>query len=246
MSNLTVDPTAALPLYAQCEALLRRLIRQRQYREGDLLPDELTLANQFGVSRGTVREALKRLVAEGLIERRAGAGTRVVAAPMRTSLEAWPSFTREMAQLGIEVQTLNWSIQSIAADASVAQALQITPGCRVRFLSRLRSADGEPAVQFHSWFHPRLGDLKQLDSQRPLYEAIEALTGIAPGRSRETIRAGRADQAVAQRLRTDEGAPVLLRQRTVYDMIGRPFEYALVTYRADRFSYSITLDRGPR
>lgn len=246
MSRPPLDPAAPVPLHVQAEEFLRRLIRQPRYREGEPLPDEHTLARRLSVSRGTLREALKRLVAEGLIERRAGVGTRVVPSPVRTSLSAWPSFTREMEELGVAVATPLWRLEQVKAPPDAARALRIEAGRVVTFLDRLRTADGEPAVQFRSWFHPRLGDLCRLDRERPLYEAIEALTGVTPARSDETIRAAGADRTIARRLRIARGAPVLVRQRIVRDAGGRPFEYAIATYRADCFSYSITLDRGTR
>src|ERR671918_2972547 len=67
-----------LPLHRQAEAALRELIAGDEYAHGALLPDELTLASRLGVSRGTVRAAILRLVAEGTLERKAGVGTRVV------------------------------------------------------------------------------------------------------------------------------------------------------------------------
>ncbi|MCC6681989.1 MAG: GntR family transcriptional regulator [Phycisphaeraceae bacterium] len=232
------------PLHVQSEDMLRRLIRQPRYRKGERLPEEHDLARRMGVSRGTVREALKRLVSEGLLERRAGVGTRVVISPVRTSLSEWPSFTREMARRGITAETLGWCLKRMAANREVARALEIEPGRMVTFLDRLRSAGDEPAVWFRSWFHPRLGDLRELKQDQPLYEAIEKLTGVAAARSDETIRAESADAATARKLRIRQGATVLVRQRNVRDAGGRPFEYALAVYRADRFSYSISLQRS--
>ncbi len=244
MTSWALNRDDPRPLHVQSEDLLRRLIREPRYRKGERLPEEHALARRLGVSRGTVREALKRLVSEGLIERRAGVGTRVVVSPVRTSLSEWPSFTQEMAQRGIAVQTLAWRLKQVAANREVARALELDPGRMVIFLDRLRSAGGEPAVWFRSWFHPRLGDLRELKQDQPLYEAIEKLTGVAAARSDETIRAESADAAAARKLRIKQGATVLVRQRNVRDAGGRPFEYALALYRADRFSYSISLQRS--
>lgn len=246
MSSTMLDPSASSPLYMQAEAFLHRLIRQPRYRQGERLPDEQTLARRLSVSRGTMREAFKRLVAEGLVERRAGVGTVVVPAPVRTSLSAWPSFTREMMALGVAVATPIWRLESVKADSETAKALRVQPGRAVTFLDRMRTADGEPAVLFRSWFHPRVGDLRRMDKDRPLYEAIEELSGVTPVRSDETIRAAGADSETAQLLKISQNAPVLIRQRIVRDAGGRPFEFAVATYRADVFSYSITLDRRAR
>ena len=74
---LGVNPADAVPLHAQIERELRRMMALKGFQNGALFPDEQTLANRFGVSRGTVRVALTRLVQQKLLERKAGVGTRV-------------------------------------------------------------------------------------------------------------------------------------------------------------------------
>ena len=69
---MTLDHKSPVPLRVQVERLLYDLIRKREYRDGALLPDEVTLARKLGVSRGTVRSGISKLVFEGLLERKAG------------------------------------------------------------------------------------------------------------------------------------------------------------------------------
>src|SRR5277367_3882966 len=94
------------PLYLQVEEFLRGLIRLHPFENGELLPDEVTLAKELGVSLGTVRNSLSRLVNEGILERKAGVGTRVIRRPVESGIIAWRSFSREMLKRGIQVQSL--------------------------------------------------------------------------------------------------------------------------------------------
>src|SRR5512143_3576833 len=101
---LAIDHQSPVPLHAQVEQLLRALILQPEYQKGALLPDEVTLAAKLGVSRGTVRSGISKLVFEGALERKAGIGTRVSQQRHESGIRAWRSFTMEMASKGIAVK----------------------------------------------------------------------------------------------------------------------------------------------
>lgn len=102
---LRPDHHSSLPLHAQAEQWLRGLIQQRAYRNGGLLPEEVSLARVLGISRNTLRAAIGRLVAEGWLERQAGVGTRVIEPRAHSAVDAWHSFTREMEAKGVQVDT---------------------------------------------------------------------------------------------------------------------------------------------
>src|SRR6201986_4938321 len=101
---LKLDHKSPMPLRAQVEQLLRELIQKPEFQNGGLLPDECKLAIQLGVSRGTVRSGISKLVFEGLLQRKAGVGTRVSNRNVESGIQEWHSFTREMASKGIKVQ----------------------------------------------------------------------------------------------------------------------------------------------
>ena len=236
---MQLDHSSALPLRAQVEALLRGLARQKQYQQGALLPEEVKLARQLGVSRGTVRAGISQLVFEGLLERKAGVGTRVCNAQVESGIGAWHSFTREMASKGIQVENYHLDYRRVAASREAARALQIAP-TEVWRLERVRGWDGKPVLSSLSWFHPRLCLKGTEDFARPLYKTLEAATGVRPRRAREEFSAVRADARRAQMLQVCRNAPLLLRRHTVFDAGNRPIEFAEVHYVSSRFT--VTLD----
>jgi GntR family transcriptional regulator len=244
MPALSLDRRSPVPLHAQVERLLRDLLRRPPYRDGALLPDEVSLARRLGVSRNTVRAGVARLAFEGLLERRAGVGTRAAAArTVHTGIGAWHSFTHEMERKGLRVQTFAREAGREAADAAVARALRVRPGTRVLRLDRLRGWDGEPVVLFQSWLHPRLGLDGTEDFDRPLYALIESESGVAADRAHEELEAVAADARLAGLLRVRRGAPLLRRRRVVVDPGGRPIEFAVVHYRSDRFTLTMDIRR---
>ena len=89
-----VHPGNGEPLHRQVEARLRALAARPEFQHGALLPDEFTLANRLAVSRGTARAALIRRAQEGVLERKAGIGTRVARPKAESGSQAWRSFSR--------------------------------------------------------------------------------------------------------------------------------------------------------
>jgi GntR family transcriptional regulator len=234
---------AGTPLHRQVEAQIRLLAAQPEFQQGALLPDELTLANRFGVSRGTARAALLRLVHEGVIERRAGVGTRVARPRTESGIRAWRSFSREMAGKGIQVENFHLDYGRQRASPSAAGALQVEPGTMLHRLDRVRGWHGKPVLVSRSWFHPRLRLTGDEDFSRPLYDVLETTAGVQPDTAREEFSAVPASPVLARRLAIKPGTPLLLRRHLVGDVRGRPIEYAEVHYVSSRFTLSLDLRR---
>jgi len=77
--KLNIDHKSQTPLHIQAEALLREMIQQEEYQKGKLLPNEVDLSKQLNISRNTLRQAINKLVYEGLLVRKKGYGTKVAA-----------------------------------------------------------------------------------------------------------------------------------------------------------------------
>lgn len=236
-----LDGRSALPLHAQAEQWLRHLVAQPQYRQGGLLPDEVTLSANLGISRNTLRAAIGRLVQEGRLERKSGVGTWVLEPRIQSGVSAWHSFTREMRDKGIKVETFAAQCDLVPAAVDAARALRLEPNLSVLRLDRLRGWEGQPMVHFRSYFHPRLGLTTQDQFDQPLYEMLHQRFGIIADQSAEDIDAVAADRTLARLLKVKAGTPLLRRERTVLDNGGRPLEFAVVHYRCDRFRLSLQL-----
>jgi len=237
---MQLDHSAALPLRNQVETLLRNMLSQKKYQQGALLPDEVKLARELGVSRGTVRAGISKLVFEGLLERKAGVGTRASSRHVESGIRAWRSFTREMASKGIKVENCHLDYQLVEASPAATRALRIDPPIKVWRLDRVRGWDGKPVLSSSSWFHPRLCLRGTENFAHPLYETLAAATGARPHRAQEEFLAVGADARQAKRLQVPRNAPLLLRRHIVFDAGDRPIEFAEVYYVSSRFT--VTLD----
>lgn len=245
--QFSLDSKNPAPLHSQVEALIRKLIADPSYQKGKLLPPEAQMAVDLGISRNTVRAAISRLVQEGLLERKAGVGTRVIKQSISTKLGDWASFTGEMLQKGIRVQTFSIEVAMVAAEEEVFTSLGIEhkkKGERLLRMARVRGYDDIPAVYSISWFHPQTALDAGDDFSIPLYDLIQRKSSLVAGISREEIRATVADDELAARLGCETGLPVLERRRVAEDAGGRRLEFNLNYYRGDRFTYSISIERS--
>jgi GntR family transcriptional regulator len=241
---LSLDHQSPIPLRAQVELLLRELIRRPEYQKGALLPDEVALAAQLGVSRGTVRSGISKLVFEGLLERKAGVGTRATNRHVESGIREWHSFTREMASKGITVQNFRMEYHQVDASKEAVVALQLVESKPLWRLDRVRGWDKMPVLHTMSWFHPRLGLKGNEPVDQPVYEMIKKTTGVVPHHAREEFLAINADAQIARQLEVERGTPLLLRRHIVYDAGNRPFEYAEVRYVSSRFALTLDVRRS--
>lgn len=223
------------------EKILRKLISGPPFVHGDLLPDEISLANQLGLSRGTVRLAITRLVHAGVLQRKSGVGTRVAPRAVESTLTAWQSFSKEMQRKGVKIQTFETRCLSFKASPSVAQALRLEQGSAVLRLDRVRGWGGVPVLYSRSWLHPRLGLSGKENFEKPLYEVVWKVSGLTPVRAHEEFVALQAPVRIARSLQISPRSPLLLRIHTVSDADDLPMEYAEVYYRSDRFHLTMDL-----
>lgn len=238
-----LNPRSRLPLHVQVQEILRRLLVQKKWTKGSMLPDEVSLSIHWGISRNTVRAAFAPLVNEGLLERKSGVGTRIRHDRHASGIGAWQSFTREMEKRGVSVETYLTRWRQVSADAQIAKFLRLNKGRKVLCLERVRGWDGIPAVYFQSYFHPRLGLTSQPRLDRPLYEWISEVSGVRASRSSDEFVAVAAELEFSNVLKVPLGTPLMQRTRVVFDAKNVAMEYAVVHYRSDRFVLNLTLER---
>ncbi|RYD73371.1 MAG: UTRA domain-containing protein, partial [Sphingobacteriales bacterium] len=133
--------------------------------------------------------------------------------------------------------------EMVAADEKIANFFKIDAGRMVFKLSKLKGTAEDPIVYFESFFHPRIGLGKEDDFSIPLYPMLEAKFGIVVVRSNENILAKLAGK-MGTKLKISAQAPILFRERFVYDPGDRPIEYNVGYYRSDKFTYSIDIKKN--
>ncbi|KAA2243769.1 GntR family transcriptional regulator [Chitinophaga agrisoli] len=237
--NYNLDHKNPVPLHLQAENLLRAIIKDPQYANGKFLPNEIQLAKQFAISRSTLRQALNKLVYEGLLVRKKGVGTRIAEPAISSKSKNWLSFTQEMTARGVHIKNFELHVTWVTPEDAIADFFDIGTAKKILKLERLRGKLEGPFVYFISYFHPRVGLTGEEDFKRPLYDILEKDYHVTATLSKEEISAKAADKFLAAKLEVEPGSPILCRKRFVYDQGERPIEYNLGYYRADSFVYTV-------
>lgn len=236
---LKLDHNSTIPLHVQAENLLRALISREEYQNGKLLPNEVELAQQLNISRNTLRQAINRLVFEQRLIRKKGYGTVVAPKGVYSNARNWTSFTREMMTLGIEIKNFELHVSWKIPSENIAAFFNVDPGTKLLCMEKLRGKTDFPFVYFISYFNPEIGITGQEDFSLPLYDMLAKEFGVKVGTSREEVNARRCPASYAEKLNIEEGDPILVRKRYVYDLDDKPVEFNIGYYRADSFTYSI-------
>lgn len=215
-----------------------------QLSAGDAIPSERDLADQFGVSRMTVRRAIDSLVADAVLARRQGSGT-YVAQPKMDVQARMTSFTEEMRQRGMIPGSRLIRAEQLLATPDVAAWLGISIHDRVHFVHRVRLADGVPMAVEKTWV--AVDSTPTLISHgvpESMYQAL-ADAGMVPTWGEDTIESATADETIASLLHVPTGAPLLAIARRTYAN-DRAVSYSRSWYRGDRYKLWVPISSPGR
>ncbi len=232
------------PLYMQVKTTIATDLTNGAWKPGEKLPTEAELSRQFGVSEGTVRQAVVALVKEGRLTRRSGKGT----------FAARPNFERSFARFyrfrdgrkdarpeyGVRVIGLE---RNVAVDAATAKILGARSGARM--LSVHRAIDQDGVVVCHSISYlrqDRFGGLVSQDlADTALYDVMQGKFGVYIVRVVETLKARMARDEDCAILQVERETPVIAIERRAHTYGDQVVEVRHTVARSDRFSYQIEL-----
>jgi GntR family transcriptional regulator len=223
-----------LPLWAQLQHDLERRINAGAF---DIrFPAEHELVSEYGVSRQTVREALRRLRGGGVLQSSRGRGTWLSRPKIEQPLGALYSLFRSVEASGLEQRSKVRALE-VRTDENVAARLQRPPETELVYLERLRLADGEPLALDRAWL-PRsvAGPLLEADfTHSGLYDELAALTGTRLTGGNEVITALVPD-AATRKLLAIPPANAVMEVRRLGCLHNKPVEWRETMIRGDRFS----------
>lgn len=242
---MDVDPTSALPLYAQIESILTADISQGVFPVGSRLPNEDELIKRYSVSRTTIRQTIQNLIRRGLVEIQRGKGTFVLQPKITQELTKLSGFVEDMQLLGRHASARLLEKQCIPASEHVARQLAIAQGALVIRIQRIRLADGVP-LSFDETFLPREIGEKIIENDletEPIFSLLEQKYDTPLVEAEYRLEAVSADATVAQALGIGTGSPIFLIERTSYTTGPRPIDYEKLYYRGDQIRFVTRLAR---
>lgn len=230
---------ARVPQHRQIAAELSRRIAAGEVPVGTFLPSESQLAEEFGVSRMTVRHALSGLAARGLIDRRHGLGTRVVETRLERHQAVQPiGLAEELVSRGIRPGSRVLELRETRATAEVREDLRLGPRATVVQLVRLRYADdrliGLQESVIPARYCPGLSTAT-LDGAS-LSQVLRLRYGLSQARADVTIDAVEATPKQARLLQVPVGSALLRSKRITFLPDERPLERTVGWFPGSRYS----------
>lgn len=226
------------PIYIQIHNQLRSWIEAGKWSVGTRIPAERTLANEFGVSRMTLRQAIQTLVDEGVLERRAGSGTYVANQKVQEKMTGVTSFTELMQAIGKQPSSKTLAYYLTVPSQTEVTILNLQPGERILRMERIRYGDNVP-ICFEVATVPEklVQNFSRSEMTQSFYQTLAQKAALYPGRAVQTISATNATERIAEYLNIKRGDALLSMHQTSYLQDGRPFEYVHTQYVGNLFEF---------
>ncbi|MDP9143573.1 MAG: GntR family transcriptional regulator [Actinomycetota bacterium] len=230
--------------YEEIAEFLRRLIVAAA--PGDRLPSDAELCQRFEVSRMTARQAVQLVAADGLIDRRRGAGTFVRSQPVLRDLGSPLSFSESMRKRGMTASSriLKWG--EIRASDEERKALGLADGVNAQVLERLRMADGTPMAIERVVMPIDLARSIEGDLETGSLHAAFERAGRRPTEALAEVSARHPTKRQRELLQLPVSGIVLCEQRTITDQDRKPLERTETCYASSRYSFRAVLVREIR
>lgn len=242
---MMINKNSPLPIYYQIEEHIKDLIDRKQLKPGDCLPSEREFAEQYQVSRMTIRQAITNLVNSGYVYRIKGKGTFVADQNViELKLHGITSFTENIQALGMTPSSKIIEFRSSLADKNVATKLKINENESVYEIQRIRLANQIPMALETSFLSTNIvKNLSKETAAHSLYEYIQKTLGLSLKYSTQTIEASAANKKESELLGIKKGSPILLMERITFLSDDQPIEFTKSIYRGDRYKFVVKIDQ---
>lgn len=230
------------------QSLVER-IQQGIYSNMQRLPSEYQLADEYGVSRLTVRKAIERLVTAKILVKDPGKETYIMSTNSSNKVESGrmglQSFTEAAETYGKQSRTQVLDYQPLTQpDQRMEEKLNLrnNPQPEVDELVRLRFWDDDPmTIEDIVILHKYVANHQKNDFKHSLFQILAETVEIAY--SNQEIEAIKVDEKLAKLLHVQEGDPILCVHSLTYTADGQPIFYDTSYYRADKYTFKTTLTR---
>jgi GntR family transcriptional regulator len=237
---------APAPRYVELAQHLRKAIASARFPVGALLPTELDLCARHDVSRHTARAALKLLEEEGLIERRPGLGTRVIAPSPPAAFSQRLGGLDDLLQYAHEAQLSAHAVAHTTLGAKDAAIFGVAKGSSWLRIDGVRRAKGAAiaatSIFVSSALGARAADFRETDLA--VVELIERRFGVSVSFITQKITAETLNASDAALLQRNEGAAILRTVRRYYDAAERPYVLSDSRHPGDVFAYEMSYRRA--
>lgn len=228
------------PLFELALNKMEELIKKGVWKEGLKLPSEAILAKEFGISRATLREAMRIMEEEGIITKQQGIGTFVRKRPIiRSGLEKLFSVTSLIKRQGMKPGTKNFTFFKLPSLENEAENLKIGIGEEIYKVERVRTANGVPVVYCIDRLPVKLLRDDFNGFEESMFAYLETVHNINITYAISNIKIITHDSHVEKKLEIDKNSPILLLEQTHYDDNNVPILYSSNYFNAEKFDFYV-------
>jgi len=230
-------------LYLTVKDEIEELIVKGTFKPGDQLPSEYDLSKKYGVSRMTLREALRALEEEGLVAKKQGLGTfvKTTAQRIKSILDVNYGVTEMIKNMGFRPGTQEKNVEEVFADSHMGKALNVKEGTKIIALERVRTADKIPVAytldMIPATILANINDIKDLGES--IYDFLQEKCNIVLSSSMAKLFSAKATRKLADKLKVKLNSPLFLLEQTDTDQAGRPVVFSREYFVNDYFDFVI-------
>ena len=237
---MDIDFKSLIPLHAQVKLKLEEEIMNNQY-DGKI-PGELELMERFSVSRSTIRQALKTLVNEGLLEKVHGKGSFVSLKPVHEWLGSFSTYEKIIRDMGMQPYIKVIKQEFTTSPKEIAEILDSD---EFFHMQRIRYANNIPIGIENSFYPLEIGKKisKYELNDESTYRVLEDEIGVKLWEAEQIITARPAEKEECKLLDTPDSLWLLFIERNNYNQGGEIIEYEQSVYRPDMYAFVVKFNR---
>nr|WP_255725054.1 GntR family transcriptional regulator [Photobacterium sp. OFAV2-7] len=234
-------------MYRQIADAIREQIQSGEYKPGDALPTEAQLREEFSVSRVTVRQALKLLIEQDVLESVQGSGTYVKESKVNYDIYQYTSFYEKLSHLNVKTHSEVLAFEITTPSISIAEALEIADDERIFYVKRVRFIDNNPVTLEETWLPLSLfPDLTYEVMQGSKYDYIEGKKKMVIDRSEQEIIPVLPNEEVVRQLGIPADQPIIEKITKGYLADGTVFEYSRNFFKSTDYKFTLIAKRSAR
>lgn len=243
--NVVLDRQSMVPLYYQLKEQILKQIQSGVLKSGDLLPSETEMCQTYGVSRGTVRQAVNMLAEKGYVVKERGKGTCIRRPSLNHDLLGDYSFGMGILKQGLTLKTQTLLKEIIPGKKSISDRLEIDKKAEVLHLIRIRWANEEPWIYEETYLEAAaFPGLEGRDFGKELLTKILVQDyNIQLDRVFAFVEPTMITEKYARLLQLQQDLPALVMDRVIYQQNNKPAFYSHALIRGDRCRYYFNVTR---
>jgi len=229
-----------IPKYYQIYEELLDQIREGKFEENDRFPSDHELVEEFDVSRGTVREAVKLLIQQGYLIREQGRGTFVTFKKIEQDPDKLIGFTELMKRYDIKPTARIVEKEIVSPSGHLQKLMNLDSDDKLVHIIRVRYGDERPLIIERSFFNYKLFKpiLSKDLEKNSIFDLLYQHTKTRLGKATQQIEATSAGKSEYKHLNVALGTPLLLIKRLIKTKEGTYFQYSEDVYRSDRINFT--------